>query len=108
MPGQASMLSLFIGGGSRLTPKTRTISVRVTADLKERAQKQLARQGLTLSAFIRQSLIVAANNEVASYDFYDSPTALAAKAEAEAGETETIGSLQDLGDWLASLDDAHD
>ena len=44
--------------------KNKTISTRVTPDISERAKANLAKQGLTVSEYIRLSLVKAANNEV--------------------------------------------
>lgn len=85
--------------------KNKTVSTRVTADISKRAKDNLAKQGLTISEYIRLSLIKAANNEVRLVSFLDSPEALAAKKEAEAGQVETIGSLSDFEDWIDKLDE---
>ena len=66
--------------------KNKTISTRVTPDISERAKANLAKQGLTVSEYIRLSLVKAANNEVRLVSFLDSPEALAAKKEAETGQ----------------------
>lgn len=59
--------------------KNKTISTRVTTDISNRAKKDLAKQGLTISEYLRPSLVKAANNEVLFLSFLDSPEALAAK-----------------------------
>ncbi|POB81222.1 RelB, partial [Vibrio vulnificus] len=56
--------------------KNKTISTRVTPDISERAKANLAKQGLTVSEYIRLSLVKAANNEVRLVSFLDSPEAL--------------------------------
>lgn len=85
--------------------KDKTISTRVTADVSERAKQNLAKQGLTISEYIRLSLVKAANNEVRLVSFLDSPEALEAKKEADTGETKTIGSLTDFDNWIDKLDE---
>ncbi|MBS1006972.1 type II toxin-antitoxin system RelB/DinJ family antitoxin [Levilactobacillus brevis] len=85
--------------------KNKTVSTRVTSDISERAKNNLAKQGLTVSEYIRLSLVKAANNEVRLVSFLDSPEALAAKKEAEAGQVKTIGSLADFDDWVDQLDE---
>ena len=76
--------------------KNKTVSTRVTADISERDKDNLAKQGLTVSQYIRLSLIKAANNEVRLVSFLDSPEALKAKEEAENGQVKTDGSLDDF------------
>ena len=84
--------------------KNKTISTRVTPDISERAKANLANQGLTVSEYIRLSLVKAANNEVRLVSFLDSPEASAAKKEAETGQVKNIGSLTDFEDWIDKLD----
>ena len=84
--------------------KNKTVSTRVASDISERAKSNLAKQGLTVSEYIRLSLIKAANNEVRLVSFLDSPAALAAKKEAENGQIKNIGSLTDFDDWIDKLD----
>ncbi|EKP95933.1 hypothetical protein LCA211_3079 [Lacticaseibacillus casei 21/1] len=84
--------------------KNKTISTRVTSDISERAKANLAKQGLTVSEYIRLSLVKAANNEVRLVSFLDSTEALAAKKEAETGQVKNIGSLTDFEDWIDKLD----
>lgn len=85
--------------------RDKTVSARVTADISDRAKKNLEKQGLTLSEYIRLSLVKAANNEVQLISFLDSPEALAAKKEAESGRTEDIGTIHDLKNWLNNIDE---
>lgn len=85
--------------------KNKTVSTRVTSDISERAKTNLAKQGLTVSEYIRLSLVKAANNEVRLVSFLDSSEALAAKKEAETGQVKNIGSLTDFDDWIDKLDE---
>lgn len=84
--------------------KNTTVSTRITDDISQRAKANLAKQGLTISEYIRLSLVKAANNEVKLISFLDSPEAVEAKKEAENGQVRTIGSLSDFDDWLDNLD----
>lgn len=84
--------------------KNKTISTRVTEEIGDRAKANLAKQGITVSEYIRLSLIKAANNEVELVNFLDSPEALAAKKEVENGQVEKIGDLNDLKAWVSHLD----
>ncbi|BAR07344.1 Uncharacterised protein [Scardovia inopinata] len=84
--------------------KNKTISTRVTSDVSERAKANLAKQGLTVSEYVRLSLVKAANNEVKLVSFLDSPEALAAKKEAENGQVETVGTLDDFNEWIDRID----
>ncbi|WP_056988229.1 plasmid mobilization protein, partial [Ligilactobacillus acidipiscis] len=58
---------------SNATIKDKTISTRVTNEISERAKANLAKQGLTVSEYVRLSLVKAANNEVRLLNFLDSP-----------------------------------
>jgi DNA-damage-inducible protein J len=84
--------------------KNKTVSTRVTEDISEKAKDNLAKQGLTVSEYIRLSLIKAANNEVRLVSFLDSPEAIKAKKEAETGQASTIGSLNDFDVWIDKID----
>ncbi|MGQ4558197.1 type II toxin-antitoxin system RelB/DinJ family antitoxin [Levilactobacillus hammesii] len=85
--------------------KNKTVSTRVTSEISARAKLNLAKQGLTISEYIRLSLVKAANNEVRLVSFLDSPDAAAAKKEAENGQVKTIGSLTDFDDWINKIDE---
>lgn len=80
--------------------KDKIVSTRVTADISERAKDNLAKQGLTVSEYIRLSLVKAANNEVRLVSFLNSSEALKAKEEAEASQVKTVGSLDDFDVWI--------
>lgn len=84
--------------------KNKTVSTRVTTSISERAKNNLAKQGLTVSEYIRLSLIKAANNEVQLINFLDTPEALLAKQEAESGNIATIGTLDDFNEWIDQID----
>lgn len=59
--------------------RNKTISTRVTEEVSDRAKANLAKEGLTVSEYVRLALIKAANNEVELVNFLDTPEALAAK-----------------------------
>ncbi|MCT3053639.1 type II toxin-antitoxin system RelB/DinJ family antitoxin [Leuconostoc mesenteroides] len=80
--------------------KDKIVSTRVTADISERAKDNLAKQGLTVSEYIRLSLVKAANNEVRLVRFLDSSEALKAKEDVETGQVKTVGSLDDFDVWI--------
>lgn len=80
--------------------RNKTVSVRVTPDISERAKHNLAKQGLTVSEYIRLSLVKAANDEVRFVSFLAAPEALKAKREAETGQVKTLGSLANFDKWL--------
>jgi len=82
------------------TIKNKTISTRVTTDISNRAKENLAKQGLTVSEYIRLSLIKAANNEVKLVSFLDTPEAKKAKKEAESGQVDSFDSVDD---WWKNL-----
>lgn len=89
---------------SSSTVKNRTVSTRVTDELSRRAKANLAKQGLTVSEYMRLSLIKAANNEVRFVDFLDTPEALQAKHEADTGDVKVIGDLKDFDHYMDHLD----
>ncbi|MCO6542026.1 MAG: RelB [Lactobacillus sp.] len=76
--------------------KNKIFSTRVTTEISKRAKDNLAKQGLTVSEYIRLSLVKAANNEVKLVSFLDSPEALSAKREVDNNQLKTIGSLTDF------------
>lgn len=84
--------------------KNKTVSARVTEDISEKVKSNLAKQGLTVSEYIRLSLIKAANNEVRWVSFLDFPEAMKAKKEAETGQVSTVGSLNDFDAWIDKID----
>lgn len=83
--------------------KEKTVSTRVTSEISQRAKENLAKQGLTLSEYIRLSLIKAANNEVQLINFLETPEAIAAKQEAESNQLEEIGSIKDFEKWIDDI-----
>ncbi|KRM94682.1 plasmid mobilization protein [Loigolactobacillus rennini] len=85
--------------------KNKTITTRVTPDISKRAKANLAKQGITISEYVRLALIKAANNEVSLVNFLDTPEAKVAKHEAETGQVETIGTLNDFKKWLNHINE---
>lgn len=84
--------------------KKTTASTRVTKDIRDKAKKNLARQGLTISEYMRYSLIKAANDEVQFLNFLDSPEAKTAKNEVETNQAREIGNLKDFDNWIDKID----
>lgn len=87
------------------TVRNKTVSTRVTSDIQQKAQAYLAKQGLTISEYLRLSLVKAANNEVKMISFLDTPAAYEAKKEAEAGQARLIGGLDDFDKWVDAIAD---
>lgn len=85
--------------------KKATASTRITKDIRDRAKKNLAHQGLTISEYMRYALIKAANNEVEFMSFLDSPEAQKAKQEVETNQVEEIGDLSDFNNWIDKIDE---
>ncbi len=85
--------------------KNKTVSTRTTFEIKSRAKQNLAKQGLTVSEYLRLALIKAANNQVRLVNFLDTPEALIGKKEAEAGQTKTIGTIDDFDKWVDKIDE---
>ncbi|PIO87936.1 RelB [Loigolactobacillus backii] len=85
---------------STLTPKSKIVSVSLTNAIVERAKKNLAKQGLTVSEYIRLSLVKAADNEVQLINFLDTPEALSAKKKIENNNTESFDSVAAWWDKL--------
>lgn len=85
--------------------KNKTVSTRTTPEINERAKQNLAKQGLTISEYLRLALVKAANDQVKLVSFLDTPEALEAKKEAEEGHVETIGSLDDFDKWVDEIDE---
>lgn len=85
--------------------RNKTVSTRVTSDIQKKAQAYLAKQGLTISEYLRLSLVKAANNEVKMISFLDTPEAIEAKKEAESGQTHLIGNLDNFNKWVDRIAD---
>lgn len=89
---------------SSAVARKKVVSARITADIDERAKKNLAKQGLTISEYVRLALIKAANNEVSLVDFLNTSKALRAKKEAKTGQVKDIGELKDFARWIEKID----
>ncbi|TPR26156.1 RelB [Apilactobacillus micheneri] len=83
--------------------KNKTVATRVTLDIDNRAKKNLSKQGITISEYLRMALAKAANNEVSLVNFLDTPEAIESKKEAENGKTEKIGNINDIDNWINNL-----
>lgn len=80
-----------------------TASTRVAKKVKDRAIKNLAKRGITLSEFLRFAVGKAADDDIELINFLDTPEALQGKKEAEEGKAEKIGTLDNLDKWMDSL-----
>ena len=75
-------------------------STRVSKSVKDKAIKNLAKRGITLSEFLRFAVGKAADDDIELLNFLDTPEALQGKSEVENGNIEKIGSLDDLDKWI--------
>lgn len=101
-------VNIKMKGGEIMTNsviKNKTVSTRVTAEINDKAKANLAKQGLTISEYIRLALVKAANNEVRLLDFLSSEAALQAKHEVESGQVLTIGDQRAFRKWVETLDE---
>lgn len=78
-------------------------STRVSKSVKDKAIKNLAKRGITLSEFRRFAVGKAADDDIELLNFLDTPEALQGKSEVENGNVEKIGSLDDLDKWMDNL-----
>ncbi len=78
-------------------------STRVSKSVKDKAIKNLAKRGITLSEFLRFAVGKAAADDIELLNFLDTPEALQGKSEVENGNIEKIGSLDDLDKWMDNL-----
>lgn len=85
------------------TIKNTTVTSRVSSQMAKNAKKNLAKQGLSISEYIRMAIYKAANDEVSYVNFLDSPEALQAKEDAEKKKITQIGNLNDLDNWMDKL-----
>lgn len=85
--------------------KNKTVSTRTTFEISNRAKQNLAKQGLTISEYLRLALIKAANNQVKLVNFLDTPEALTGKEEAESGQIKAIGTVDDFDKWVDKIDE---
>ncbi|WP_289758165.1 RelB [Lactobacillus taiwanensis] len=77
-------------------------STRVSKSVKDKARKNLAKRGITLSEFLRFA-VGKADDDIELLNFLDTPEALQGKSEVENGNVEKIGSLDDLDKWMDNL-----
>lgn len=84
------------------------VSTRVTLQVKEKAAAYLAKEGLSISEYMRLALAKAANNEVQLVNFLDTPEAKSAKQEAENDDTFTFSNADDFKGWVDSLNESTD
>lgn len=85
--------------------KSKVITTRVAEDVSDRAKANLAKMGLTVSEYVRLSLIKAADNDVKLISFLDTPEAQHAKYEDQHHMAETIGDTDDFEEWARTLDE---
>lgn len=85
----------------KIKQKSERISVRIAPKVKEAAEKELDKHGLSISNYIQFALANIADGQDDSY--LNTPDALEAKAEVEKGETKTIGSLQDFEKYTKEM-----
>ena len=78
-------------------------STRVSKSVKDKAIKNLAKRGITLSEFLRFAVGKAADDDIELLNFLDTPEALQGKSEVENGNIEKIGSLDDLDKCMDNL-----
>ncbi|MCP9369513.1 RelB [Lentilactobacillus kefiri] len=81
--------------------KDKTISIRVSEQIADKAKRNLENAGITVSEYLRMALISAAENGVT--DLLNSPEAMEAKYDTEHGKTKDIGTLEDYKKWSDSL-----
>lgn len=86
-----------------MVTRNSTASTRVSKNVKEKAVRNLAKRGITLSEFLRFAVGKAADDDIELINFLDSPEALKAKKEVETGNIEKIGTLDDLDNWMDRL-----
>lgn len=84
--------------------RNKTVSTRVTDKSYKDAKNNLAKQGVTISEYIRLALSQAASNHVQLINFLGTPEAQYAKYEAEHGKTNKIGNLKDFDRWIDKID----
>ncbi|AKP64405.1 hypothetical protein FC99_GL000015 [Levilactobacillus koreensis JCM 16448] len=82
--------------------KTESVSTRISPAVKIVAAQKLAQSGLTISEFLRLSLVNVANDGLT--DFLSTPEALKAKKDVESGKLKSFDSLDDL--WADLNDEA--
>ncbi|TPR22831.1 RelB [Apilactobacillus micheneri] len=81
--------------------KSERVSVRIAPNVKQAAEKELDKHGLSISNYIQYALANVANGSDDNY--LNTPDALEAKYEAEHGETKKIGSLNDFEKYTKEM-----
>lgn len=74
----------------------KTYSTKVSQEVGDKAEAYLAQYDISVSDYLSDALTKAANHEVKIINYLDTPEALEAKREAEAGEGKTYDSLEEL------------
>jgi len=81
---------------------TESVTFRVSPTVKKIAQQKIEKSGLTVSEYLRLSMIQVANDGLD--DFLSTDEALAAKKEVENGSLKKFNSVNDL--WADLNDEA--
>lgn len=87
----------------KMITRDSSATTRVAKQVKKRAIKNLAKQGITLSEYLRFAVGKAADNDVELINFLDTGEAQEAKKEVETGKAEKIGSLDEMDRWMDNL-----
>ncbi|MCI1290223.1 MAG: RelB [Lactobacillus sp.] len=80
-----------------------TASTRVSKEIKNKAIKNLAKRGITLSEYLRFAVGKAADDDFELINFLDTHEAQQAKREVEHGQIEKIGKLGEMDKWMDKL-----
>lgn len=85
------------------TQKKERVSTSISSTIKNQAQEKLAKQGMSLSDFLRCALDEYVSGDITVENFLDTKEALRAKHNVESGKNLKSGTLDDFEKMLEKL-----
>lgn len=83
--------------------KQARISTCISIDIKNQAQAKLAKQGMTLSDFLRYAVEEYISGEITVENYLDTEKAMRAKHNVESGKNLKSGTMEDFKGMIRSL-----
>lgn len=91
-------------GGIFMESRTTIKSTKVTPTIAKKADKNIAKLGITISEYLRLSLAKAANGHVEVIDYFNTPEFHQAEKDANLGKVKTVAhNKKELRDWANKL-----
>lgn len=84
--------------------RTKIKSTKVTPTIAKKADKNIAKLGITVSEYLRLSLAKAANGHVEVIDYFNTPKFHKAENDATSGKVTTVAhNKKELQNWVNKL-----